>query len=302
MWLNADQEFTIPNDIAFIDVYLDATAVQKRFPPGSKAIACDSRELGAPEPATGPGYMGVTSAAYLIATEGGMHNFFLRDTDEWAHAYKALLSHVAQGTVETIGRPAGKPFHEKLDGKLFSSVFIRFYLDDPATIKSGSEPVLDCSYPKSATDQTLPYYAAGSRSAGDSLLVNGKVEFSNLEVLKSDIADAFPFVEARKRMISKRRAASKSSTSLSDNKSTPRPAPIPKAQYDRLYCEWIEANRLSGTTRSFKHDTDHFAKFGIISRTNLRKLRNKHAPPEWKHPGPKRANPAKIIRAARMHK
>jgi hypothetical protein len=214
MWLNADREFTIPDDIAFIDVYLDATAVQKRFPPGSKAIACDSREFGVPEPATGPGFMGVTSAAYLIATEGGLHNFFLRDTDEWAHAYKALLSHVAQGTIEIIGRPAETPFHQKLDGKLFSSVFIRFYLDDPAIIQSGSEPVLDCSYPKSATDQTLPYYAAGSRFGGDRLLVNGNAAFSDLQVLKSDVADAFPFVEARREMISKRRVASKLSTRL----------------------------------------------------------------------------------------
>jgi hypothetical protein len=210
-----------------------------------------------------------------------------RDTDEWAHAYKALLSHVSQGTVEIIGRRAGKPFHEKLDGKLFSSVFIRFYLDDPATIKSGSEPVLDCSYPKSATDQTLPYYAAGSRSAGDELLVDGKVEFSHLEVLKSDIADAFPFVEGRKKMISKRPVPSKSSTSLSNTKSTPRPAHIPKAQYKRLYCEWVKANELKGTTTTFGDDTKHFADLGIISRTSLRALRNVHAPPEWRRPGRK---------------
>lgn len=229
MWLNSEREFKIPDDIAFIDVNLDAAVIREHFPADGKAIACDSREYGAPEPATGPGYMDLTSTAYLIVTRGGMHNFFLRDNEEWADAYKALLSHVAQGTVEIIGRPAGKPFCQKLDGSIFSSVFIRFFLDDPAAVSTHGLPILDCTYPNSASFQKEPYFAAGSRFGGDQLIVEGKPAFSTLQVLKSDIPEAFPYLKAGKEKISRRMAASKLSSALSDTKPTPRPTYIPES-------------------------------------------------------------------------
>jgi hypothetical protein len=285
MRFNETQEFTIPDGIAFIDVSLDAAAVQRRFPPGSKAIACDSREYGAPEPATGPGFMDLTSAAYLIATEGGLHNFFLRDNEEWAKAYQDLLSHVARDNVEIIGRPAGTAFHQKLDGKLFSSVSIRFFLDDPKAIDFRDQPVVDCSHPKTATCRTLPYFSSGSRCDGDQLIVDRNVVFSNLKVLKSDIAVSFPFVEVKRKALSKRSTPSGAFVSTGGGGSKPRAEGLSQEKCERLYLDWIKLKTLQGEVPSEKEDAAHFSKFGKAGRKLRRFIRGELAPESWKKPG-----------------
>jgi hypothetical protein len=139
-------------------------------------------------PPRGAGYMPLFCAVQWIATKGGKFEFEPSYQAIWEQAYSELLARISSEEVTVIGLSDGR--REKLEGHLFASIAIDY-------------PFADVSLDMLCRDELIlrshPYIDDADWRDGvdDSLLDRRGVQWSQLAVLKSDIARLWPFEAAK---------------------------------------------------------------------------------------------------------
>jgi hypothetical protein len=141
-------------------------------------------ELMKPE---GGGFMPLYCAAQWIATQGGKVDFKPNDVTVWRPAFAQLLARIASDEVSITGMRDHK--REKLAGYLFASCNV----DYPFT-----ESSLDFVLGEELYLRSYPYLDEESwrRGFDDSLRSHTTAGWSKLMVLKSDVAQWWPFTSS----------------------------------------------------------------------------------------------------------
>lgn len=133
-----------------------------------------------------PGCMPLFCAAQWIATRGGIHDFQPTYRNMWQAAYSELLARVASNQVAVTGLRDG--IREKLEGYLFASIAIDYPFSDAS---------IELVFKDELRLQSYAYTDEESWRNGldDSLRGRRGVQWSQLMVLKSEIARWWPFGE-----------------------------------------------------------------------------------------------------------
>ena len=141
----------------------------------------------------GPGDFPLYLAAQWIATKGGTCSFEPNDNSIWNAAFEELRARIASGEVSVIGVREGKP--ERIDPFIFSaSLKIGHpFSDDPLDLILSEELYLSPSVCLDAEHW--------HKGFNDSLQTRRGVEWAKLTVLKSEIAQCWPFAGAVKERI-----------------------------------------------------------------------------------------------------
>jgi hypothetical protein len=131
----------------------------------------------------GSGYFPLYCAAQWIATRGGTLDFDPTDETIWRDAYSELARQISSGHVTVTGVAVG--IREKVDAHIFASLPVDYpFADTPASLISRDELFLS-SYP---FDEE--YWQKGFN---DTLQARGEIRWSKLMVLKSEVAERWPF-------------------------------------------------------------------------------------------------------------
>jgi hypothetical protein len=135
----------------------------------------------------GSGYMPMFCAVQWIATRGGTRTFEPSYATIWEAAYAELLAPVSSNQIVVTGVRNGA--REKLEGHLFASIAIDYPFGDTS---------LDLIFKDDLHLQSYPYVNDEEWRKGydDCLRAGRVVRWSQLMVLKSEIAQWWPFNEA----------------------------------------------------------------------------------------------------------
>lgn len=135
----------------------------------------------------GPGTFPLYCAAQWIATHGGSREFDPTDAAIWDAAYRELTAHITSGLVTVTGIRSG--VRERIDRHIFASLRIDYPFSELSTGLTLSEEMYLCSYPYIDDD----HWRGGF---DDSLRTRTGTEWTKLMVLKSEIAQLWPFDSA----------------------------------------------------------------------------------------------------------
>jgi hypothetical protein len=138
-------------------------------------------------PPHGPGYMPLFCAVHWIATRGGARSFEPSYATIWEAAYAELLAPISSNQIVVTGVRNG--VREKLEGHLFASIPIDYPFGDTSIDLIFKDDLHLQSYVYDGDEQWRKGY--------DDCLRRGRlVQWSQLMVLKSEIAQWWPFNEA----------------------------------------------------------------------------------------------------------
>ena len=146
--------------------------------------------IGLPETVTpfGPGYMPLYCAAQWIATRGGTANFDPADVTIWEKAYAESLARISSNEVAVTGLGGGR--REKLDGFLFASMAIDYPFSERHIDLMLGEELHLVSYVYIDDEHWR-------KGFDDSLRDRSGTKWSQLMVMKSEIAGYWPFDQER---------------------------------------------------------------------------------------------------------
>ena len=144
-----------------------------------------ARELPPTVRPEGAGDFPLYCAAQWIATHGGTRSVDPADQSVWNAAYDELKAQIRSGVVSVTGVQNGVP--EKIDGHIFSSAL---RVDYPFAEASFDLTVSDELYLRSYAYLDPEYWDNGF---DDSLCIRNGIVWSKLTVLKSEIANCWPF-------------------------------------------------------------------------------------------------------------
>jgi hypothetical protein len=189
-WLRRKPRFGRPGEyVGYRNVCTSSRELLVCFPPGSDPIA---HKVNPNEPAIHPeglGYMALSAVACWIACEGGAGSFFTRDKEAWSAAFAKLLSAIASGDVEIIGRQSGLALPDRINGRKFSSIPVDYPYQDRACsdLELGNEARLQCSGYYWKEEDRWEHYSDALWGAGES-----QPEYTHLQVKKEDIRRLWP--------------------------------------------------------------------------------------------------------------
>ncbi len=166
------------------DVIVPAKAVRARWPVKPQPQLA-LPELMKPE---GPGYMPLYCAAQWIATCGGSVTFDPSDESVWKKAYDQLLARIASEEIKTIGVRDGK--HQIVPGYHFAACRVDYPFSETPSELYFSENL----YLWSNIYLDEEHWLKGS---GDCLEDRRGPQWERLMVLKSDVAEFWPFEAPR---------------------------------------------------------------------------------------------------------
>jgi hypothetical protein len=132
----------------------------------------------------GAGYFPLYCAAHWIATLGGAKSFDPADVSIWQAAYSELTARISSGQISVTGVRDG--VREKIEGHIFASIRVDYpYGDTPQELLFADELYL-CSYPYVDEEHW-------QKGFDDNLQTRMGKQWSKLMVLKSDVADHWPY-------------------------------------------------------------------------------------------------------------
>ena len=132
----------------------------------------------------GPGYFQLYCAVQWIATRGGVQDFDPTDNKIWQEAYDELTARIASGHIGVTGIQGG--MREKIEGHIFASMRVDHpFLETPLDLILSNELYLS-SYPYVDDEHW-------KNGFDDSLQSRDGVRWSKLMVLKSEVAQFWPF-------------------------------------------------------------------------------------------------------------
>ena len=132
----------------------------------------------------GPGYFALFCAVQWIATRGGTRNLEQSYVPIWEQAYSELLARVSSNHVTVTGMRGGT--REKIEGHLFASIVVDHPFKDISLDSILNDDLHLQSY--GYTDEE-----SWRRGFDDSLRNRRGIQWSQLMVLKSQIAEWWPF-------------------------------------------------------------------------------------------------------------
>ncbi len=150
-------------------------------------------ELPPTVPPEGMGDFPVYCAAQWITTQGGTRTFDPSEKTIWDAAYDELKAHVRSDLVSVTGIRNG--ISEKIDSHIFS---VSLPVDLPFAEPSFDLIVSDDLYLRSYAYSDLEQWRNGCY---DSLCSGGSVVWSKLTVLKSEVANCWPFEKENRSII-----------------------------------------------------------------------------------------------------
>ena len=132
----------------------------------------------------GPGYMPLYSAAQWIATSGGTVDFDPSDLSAWQDAFAQLSERIASEQVTVTGiRDCER---KKLEGHLFAGIRVDYpFLDTPFELLTSEELYL--------SSRVYIDEVHWQKDCNDSLETSRGCEWSKLMVMKSHVAQYWPF-------------------------------------------------------------------------------------------------------------
>jgi hypothetical protein len=135
----------------------------------------------------GPGYMPLYCAAQWIATRGGTADIDPSDLSAWEDAFAQLLAGIASEQVTITGICNGE--RKKLEGHLFAGIRVDYpFHDTPIELLTSEELYL--------SSRVYIDEVQWHKDSNDSLETSRGCEWSKLMVVRSQVAQYWPFSAA----------------------------------------------------------------------------------------------------------
>lgn len=225
-------------------IFVSSKGLLYYFPAGDPSVEVCSDQLGPPHSMEGPGYIGLTDAAYWIASDQGKTRIILSRPESWKDTFEKLLAHIASGNIKIIGREKGVGSPVEIEGIAFSGIAVDYpYADLSLELMLGTLPYLSCS----VALQPIEDWVGGFNEKLFSTGRNSRHEptYSHLQVLKSDVLQHFAPTPQAVTDVTPRKKGGGKQDDLADafgkvfgNELVPARA---KLSYDALYAKVIAA-------------------------------------------------------------